>query len=788
MRRISRAIALLGAVAAAGCSGTGAPGTSGTARGTPGSTYTIQVRGDATWTDGGVSTNRPRGGTVTSTPAGLSCGDAGTACSFDVAWGTTVTLAVTYGGASTVHAFAGDCSGAACQLTGNSDKLVLVRFAASAAGLGGHPNFSDAAVHGPAYVAFMKGDTGALDCRSCHGAELTGQGLAVSCASCHAWPPPHDAARFQARFDPYLAVSLTGPAVTAICNGCHVRDAEAFMATQHWQWKGPTPQMYDVGADWLASIGLKNTGTYGKANLINNFCVSTAGNEKRCDQCHAGYGTGPSGTTSNDSAHVRAAYQADPNRVDCLICHSKSVNGAMAAGGYNKIAGAYGAAGYATGPGAPLPSSAQMRSWATNLQRPTRENCGWCHFNGGGADSVKIMSTALRTPDASVDVHMSPARGNLSCATCHADADHKVKGAGVGTPNNFARTSCESCHGTRPHGDLANHGSLDGHTATVACQTCHIPAFARGKAMKTDWDWSTAGYKNIVAGGTIYACAPLAGGAMVPYGAGCATGYEKVKAYDYMKGTFAWGANVKPTYAWYNGKMTHATTDDKGVFGALGTTKDNRITLSQPLGSRADPTAKIYPFKVMTGRQLVYVDDAAGSSFIVSPKLFMQVGGDGGFWGTISAQAPGTVHGYTYTPATGEGLDAFGAPSLPLDGSFVVTTNINGYTAYQSYPFSQLLGQVVTLGAKAAGQIDAASPTLTKYAGASGWDWRYTQMYLDLEHEVAPKEQALGYNHGCSACHQPYNPTAQVTTPTPFMEAVGYDADPGYVTTARRTP
>jgi hypothetical protein len=279
---------------------------------------------------------------------------------------------------------------------------------------------------------------------------------------------------------------------------------------------------------------------------------------------------------------------------------------------------------------------------------------------------------------------------------------------------------------------------------------------------------------------------------MLPYdGASCGGNASlKVKAYDYMKGTFAWGQNVTPTYAWYDGRMTHATTDDKGVFGALGTTPSNRITLSQPLGSRSDPAARIYPFKVMTGRQAVYVDDATGSSFVISPKLFMQAGGDGGFWGTISAQAPGTVHGYTYTPASGEGFDAYGTPSLPLDGSFVVTTNINGFTAYTSYPFSQLLADVFTRGAKSAGQVDAAAVTFARWAGpgTAGWDWRYTQMYLDLEHEVAPKAQALGANDTCTACHQPYDPTAQVVTPTPFMQAAGYDADPGFVTTARRTP
>lgn len=119
-----------------------------------------------------------------------------TTCSAELPWGTaeeptTVVLTATpdVAGGYAYYAFAGACSGSGvCSVTGNADKLVLVRFAKSPQGLPGHPNFSDPTVHGQAYRAFEDNVPDAWQCTQCHGASLQGQGLAISCASCHAWP------------------------------------------------------------------------------------------------------------------------------------------------------------------------------------------------------------------------------------------------------------------------------------------------------------------------------------------------------------------------------------------------------------------------------------------------------------------------------------------------------------------------------------------------------------------------------------------------------------------------
>ncbi|MFW5739335.1 MAG: hypothetical protein ACOC1F_03105 [Myxococcota bacterium] len=52
------------------------------------------------------------------------------------------------------------------------------------------------------------------------------------------------------------------------------------LGSAHWKWLGETPNLEgdQPGAD------------VGKRNLVNNFCVAVPSNEKRCSQCHAGYG------------------------------------------------------------------------------------------------------------------------------------------------------------------------------------------------------------------------------------------------------------------------------------------------------------------------------------------------------------------------------------------------------------------------------------------------------------------------------------------------------------------
>lgn len=489
------------------------------------------------------------------------------------------------------------------------------------------------------------------------------------------------------------APQLAGPfpngyAVTKACLGCHAKQAKDFMGSIHWKWQGPTPQL--VGPDGKKKL---NPGTLGKKNLVNNFCIAVPSNEKRCDQCHAGYGGDPDPGKPQKSA--RAYVRFDPKdptadssiplaeRIDCLVCHSNP------------------AAAYAKDPksfGNPL-STLNLAAAAKDVRLPMRTNCGACHFYAGGADSVKLMGSSLKNPTVALDVHMG---NGVDCSDCHATAGHKFRGAGVHVPANVERAACTDCHGTAPHeGKVASNGeTLDEHTAKIACQTCHIPAFSRGQFAKVEWDWSTAGDNTKGVAGVVTTRVNELG---LPDPQGTA-----VTTYDFLKGDFKWMKNVKPTYAWYNGQMRHTVVTDKADYRNAGLTADDaaRISLASPMGSASDPAAKIYPFKLFRGRQAVFVDGA--NSFVAVPNLF----GPAALWGII--QAPG----YKYAGRTA--MEALWTTSLAK-------------------------------GMAAAGQIPAGAPA-ARFNGTKGWDWRYTKLYLDLNHEVAPKGQALGAG-GCADCH-----------------------------------
>jgi hypothetical protein len=265
--------------------------------------------------------------------------------------------------------------------------------------------------------------------------------------------------------------------------------------------------------------------------------------------------------------------------------------------------------------------------------------------------------------------------------------------------------------------------ALDQHTAKLACQTCHIPTFSRGQFGKVDWDWSTAGDNTSCAAspGTCIAgtaTVKVADDGVTPD----PTATVSVVAYDFIKGSFRWQRNARPAYRWASGKSTHALISDRVSLGALGTTADdgNRISLAEPVGDRT--TGKIMPFKLMRGRQAFYVDGAA--SYPINPNVF----GPGSLWGVLQTA------GFSFATYDfdGAGPIAPGAPSIEA-----------------------LWGRILGVGARAAGQTTLTTPFPRWSAAAPttpGFDWRYTKMYLDLNHEVAPKAQALGAA-GCTDCH-----------------------------------
>lgn len=342
----------------------------------------------------------------------------------------------------------------------------------------------------------------------------------------------------------------SGEDVTRACLNCHPNSAEQVIHTSHWRWEGDPVYSPEHGKEI----------TLGKKNSINNFCIGIESNWQACTACHTGYGwTDATFDFSNQQA------------VDCLVCHDTS-------GTYVKSQGGYPAEGV------------DLAVVAQSVASPTRENCGGCHFKGGGGDAVKHgdLDESLYFPTARIDVHMG--KLDFQCITCHRTVDHNIRGrspsVSIGALNTENQVYCNDCHSETPHEDQR----LNDHTTAVACQTCHIPTMAKKEATKISWDWSQAGQDNRA---------------------------EDPHKYLKIKGEFAYEKDLPPEYFWYNG------TTRRYVKGDI--IDPTQITsMNAPNGSIDDPTAKIWPFKVHSGKQ---VYDAQYNYFLV-PKTF----GEGGYW------------------------------------------------------------------------------------------------------------------------------------------------------------
>ena len=260
----------------------------------------------------------------------------------------------------------------------------------------------------------------------------------------------------------------------------------------------------------------------------------------------------------------------DASRVDCLVCHDNS-------GTYlKKFRGA----------GVP-DESVDLLAVARSVGMPRRRNCGGCHFAGGGGNAVKHgdMDETLLFPSERIDVHMG--RYDMQCVDCHRTEHHVIRGRAMAVSvDDKNRVACTDCHAETPHADVR----LNAHTARLACQTCHIPHMAADTGTKMFWDWSEAGQD-----------------------------LDITDAHRYLKikGRFTWAKKVPPEYRWYNETSTRYITGD-----TIDPARPTQITA--PLGSRDDPGAKIWPFKVHRGKQPY---DTENNYFLVP-----NVHGDKGFW------------------------------------------------------------------------------------------------------------------------------------------------------------
>jgi octaheme c-type cytochrome (tetrathionate reductase family) len=252
-------------------------------------------------------------------------------------------------------------------------------------------------------------------------------------------------------------------ALTAACLSCHNKRHTELLRTSHWKWERK---------ERLPGKGIL---PLGKKNILNNFCIGVSGSEGTCVRCHIGYGY-----------EDKNFDFSDPNNIDCVVCHDNS-------GTYKK---GKGMAGY------PDPS-VDLSFVAQNVGKPSRVNCGVCHFWGGGGNNVKHgdMEIALTEPSCEVDVHMGVEGEDMSCVDCHTTEHHQIAGKLYAlSSENKNRATCEQCHTNEPHANKL----LNEHNLRVACQTCHIPVYAKVNGTKMWWDWSTAGRMNEETGKEIH--------------------------------------------------------------------------------------------------------------------------------------------------------------------------------------------------------------------------------------------------------------------------------------------
>jgi hypothetical protein len=338
---------------------------------------------------------------------------------------------------------------------------------------------------------------------------------------------------------------------TRTCLECHEDEALTFFDSQHYQWRGRTPDL----------VNTRQGQRLGKLTMVNDFCTNPGGSQwigkvrdeegtvlaKGCSGCHAGLGKlpGPEPTTEQ------------LENIDCLMCH---------ASGYRRDL-------YQSEDGEwewrPILWKNQegLDSVSKRISLPDRSMCLRCHTASGGGPNFKrgAIEYVLKNPPREHDAHMSSDGPDLTCIDCHTSGEHshRVIGRGVdlaATDKPDSRLDCAgACHSDHSH----KRSRINKHMDRVACVSCHIPEFARDTATDMRRDWSDVHFNE-------------------------------------EKGKFTYSLtlekNVKPHYAWFNGKSWIQVPGQEVRRNAAG-----EVTMALPEGSREDENARIYPFKLHRG-------------------------------------------------------------------------------------------------------------------------------------------------------------------------------------------
>jgi octaheme c-type cytochrome (tetrathionate reductase family) len=361
----------------------------------------------------------------------------------------------------------------------------------------------------------------------------------------------------------------SGPEVTRTCLTCHTERGNEVLHTSHWKWQREE------------EIEGKGVVPLGKRNILNNFCIGVSGSEATCTRCHVGYGW------EDKNFDFTIA-----ENIDCLVCHDNT-------GTYKK---GKGMAGH-------VDPSVDLKYVAQNVGLPTKENCGVCHFWGGGGNNVKHgdLEIALLECTKEVDVHMAKHGLDMTCTDCHVTENHQMAGKLYAlSSENKDRATCEQCHTQDPH----DNKILNDHNTRIACQTCHIPEYAKVNSTKMIWDWSSAG---------------LLDEHGQPKHWNDADGNHK---YLGIKGTFIYDDHVKPEYYWFNGIAGHQLVEDSITEIPVQMNTLDGSYYDKGKNKKSKDFSKIWPVKVHRGNQIYDTKNMT----LIQPKLWAPEKGEGAFW------------------------------------------------------------------------------------------------------------------------------------------------------------
>jgi len=365
-------------------------------------------------------------------------------------------------------------------------------------------------------------------CIGCHEDQPAAADAPVGCMGCHHPFTPDHAVLVNLSEKPDIYE------VTLKCLECHKKAGEDILSTAHWSWEGHSPEV----------SGHEHSTSLGRKTVVNNCSIATGANNVYCAVCHIGFGWEKKPFDFSDAA-----------RIDCLVCHDTT-------GTYEKVKGGFPA------------EDVDLAVVARNVGRPSRENCGLCHFNSGGGSNFKHGDLEPILADAPDDFDIHMGKYNMKCQECHTTRNHQIAGMSLSSPAFEGRVQCVRCHGEAPHGiagPLSRH--IDNHLRAIACETCHIPEIAKDMPTRIMLDFSQAGQDREPG--------------LDEYGK---------PTYDKKAGVQKWMKNMTPEYEWYDGTKKAYVLGDRFDPSEV-------LILNQPLGERLDPSARIYPFKVNSANQ-----------------------------------------------------------------------------------------------------------------------------------------------------------------------------------------